>query len=69
MATATGEMHDAHAGQAGGWLGGGRALRAAPFWFASRLVRFVQLAGLASYTQAPGGRAGRRASVPTNGRV
>ena len=53
--------HDA--GQAGGWLGGGRALGrcGAVLVCVAGLVQFGQLADLASYTQAQGGRAGRRA--------
>ena len=47
--------------QVGGLAVAGRSGGAAPFWSASRLVRFVQLADLASYTQAQGGRADRRA--------
>ena len=53
--SATGKMHDARC-RAGRWVGGvavaGRSGGAAPFWSASRLVRFVQLADLAPYTQA-----------------
>jgi len=54
--------------QVGGLAVAGRSGGAAPFWSASRLVRFVRLADLASYTQAQGG-AGGQAGVPTNGRV